>query len=69
MSTGKLLVIGGSGFVSGTLTRTAQAYGWDVWTVTRRQRPVPEGVTALVADRYDEAAFAAAIRGAEANGS
>lgn len=60
----KVLTIGGSGFVSGTLARAARDAGHQVWTVTRGQRPVPEGVTALTADRKDPVAFAEAIVGA-----
>ena len=56
-----LIIIGGSGFVSGTLARVARTAGHRVWVLTRGQRPVPEGVTALTADRSDEAAFAAAL--------
>jgi len=59
-----LLIIGGSGFVSGTLARTAISVGWSVWVVTRGQRELPCGVTALVADRHDHAAFENAIRSA-----
>jgi nucleoside-diphosphate-sugar epimerase len=60
-----LLVIGGSGFVSGTLATRARDAGWRVVVVTRGQRPVPDGVTALTADREDHDAFAAAIDGAD----
>lgn len=56
-----ILLIGGSGFVSGTLARTALAAGHKVWTVTRGQRPLPDGVTPVVADRRDRAAFQQAI--------
>lgn len=59
-----VLIIGGSGFVSGTLARTARDAGYDVWVVTRGRRPVPDGVTALKADRKDDEAFAAAIEDA-----
>ena len=60
----KLLIIGGSGHVSGTLARTALAAGHQVWTLTRGQRPLPAGARALVADRHDLAATAAAVAGA-----
>jgi nucleoside-diphosphate-sugar epimerase len=59
-----VLIIGGSGFVSGTLARTAVEAGYRVWVVTRGRRPLPDGVQALTADRQDEAAFEAAVRGA-----
>ena len=60
-----LLIVGGSGFVSGTLARRAHDAGWRVHVVTRGQRPLPEGVHAVVADRKDSAAFAAAIDAAQ----
>jgi len=57
----RLLVIGGSGFVSGTLARLAVAAGHETWIVTRGHRPTPEGLTALRADRKDDAAFGRAV--------
>jgi nucleoside-diphosphate-sugar epimerase len=57
----KLLVIGGSGFVSGTLARRAVAEGHEVWIVTRGQAPLPDGVHAIACDRKDQVGFAAAI--------
>ncbi len=59
-----ILIIGGSGFVSGTLARVARDAGHDVTIVTRGEKPIPEGVRALEADRKDHQAFAAAIEGA-----
>jgi nucleoside-diphosphate-sugar epimerase len=56
-----LLVIGGSGFLSGAVVRYGLAQGYSVWTLTRGRRPVPAGATSLVADRADAAAFAQAI--------
>jgi nucleoside-diphosphate-sugar epimerase len=61
MSDGRLLVIGGSGHVSGAVTRAGLAAGLEVTIVTRGQRPVPAGVTALTADRKDTAAMRAAL--------
>ena len=60
----KLLIIGGSGFVSGTLVHLARAQGHHVWTLTRGQHPLPDGVTPLIADRKDRAAFARALAAA-----
>lgn len=57
----RLLIIGGSGFVSGTLARVATAKGWKVWALTRGKKALPEGVTALVADRHDASAFENAV--------
>lgn len=65
MRQSNLLIIGGSGFVSGTLAREAIAAGWKVWTVTRGKRESLSGVTPLIADRKDHAAFAAAIASAK----
>jgi nucleoside-diphosphate-sugar epimerase len=62
-----ILLIGGSGFVSGTLARQALAQGHRVWALSRGQRPLPAGVKALVADRRDPDAFAAALDGAGRN--
>lgn len=60
----KLLIIGGSGFVSGTLAHTALAAGHEVWAVTRGNRALAEGVKAVVADRADREGFAQAIAAA-----
>ncbi|MEZ4730529.1 MAG: NAD-dependent epimerase/dehydratase family protein [Caldilineaceae bacterium] len=57
----QILLIGGSGFVSGTLARLAQAAGHDVWAVTRGQRTLVEGVTPILADRRDHTALHNAI--------
>ncbi len=56
-----VLVIGGSGFLSGHVVKAALAGGHAVTVVTRGKRPVPEGASAIVADRQDRAAFARAI--------
>lgn len=48
----KVLVIGGTGHVSGAVVRLAVAQGHEVWSVTRGQRPrVTEGINWLTADR------------------
>jgi len=60
----KILILGGSGFVSGTLARLALARGHQVWAVTRGQRALPQGVTGLAADRHAGDEFMAAIQGA-----
>lgn len=59
-----LLIIGGSGFVSGTLACRALARGYRVWTVTRGQRPLPEGVIPLIADRRNDYEFTQVIQNA-----
>ena len=62
----KILTIGGSGFLSGTLVREAVRDGHEVWTITRGQRPLPQGVKSIVADRKDRAAFAEAVKKSDA---
>ena len=57
MAATRLLIIGGSGHVSGAVSRLAVAAGHDVTIVTRGQRALPPGVTALAADRKDGAAL------------
>lgn len=57
-------MIGGSGFLSGAVTRAGLAEGHQVWILTRGQRETPASVETLVADRKDRAAFAAAIESA-----
>jgi nucleoside-diphosphate-sugar epimerase len=56
-----VLIIGGSGFVSGTLAKRALAAGHAVWTVTRGERSLPDGVTPLIVDRQDREHFASVI--------
>lgn len=56
-----VLIIGGSGFVSGTLARAALERGDRVWAVTRGQRALPAGVSGLIADRKDPVGFAQAV--------
>lgn len=60
----KILIIGGSGFLSGTLARLARDRGDEVWVVTRGQKPLPEGVIVLRADRKDPAAFKSVVTAA-----
>jgi nucleoside-diphosphate-sugar epimerase len=61
----RILIIGGSGFLSGTIARVAHAAHHDVTIVTRGQRPAPPGVTMIVADRKDQAGFVRAIAAAK----
>ncbi len=61
----KILVIGGSGFLSGTVVREALAAGHDTWALSRGNKPIPNGAHPLVADRQDHAAFSRAVEGHE----
>ena len=61
----KLLILGGSGFVSGRLAQIAIAQGHEVWCVTRGNRPIPEDVHALTCDAHDPAALRAALASAQ----
>ncbi len=56
-----ILVVGGSGFLSGTIVSAALRAGNSVFVITRGNRPVEAGAHALVADRHDKSAFAAAV--------
>lgn len=58
----QILVLGGSGFVSGTLARLAIAAGHSVWAVTRGQRALPKGITPIIADRRDSKALQSALQ-------
>jgi len=60
-----ILIIGGSGHVSGAVTRTALARDDEVWTITRGKRPLADGVNSLVADRHDREAMPAVVAGQE----
>ena len=59
-----VLIIGGSGHVSGAVARAALGEGHAVWTVTRGQRPLPAGVTGLTADRKAPGSLEAAVAAA-----
>ena len=60
----KILIFGGSGFVSGHLAGMAMARGHEVWTVTRGNGAVPPGVRPIIADRSDGEALDIALGGA-----
>ena len=57
----KLLILGGSGQLSGRVAALALAQGHEVWTLTRGRRPLPEGMHALTADRSDHGAVRAVL--------
>lgn len=53
----KILILGGSGHVSGAIAQAAVANRDHVWTLTRGKRPLPVGVTPLMADRHSPGAL------------
>lgn len=57
----RVLLLGGSGFLSGELARFALELGHEVTIVTRGRRATPAGACSIVADRQDRAAFAATL--------
>ena len=62
----RILIVGGTGFLSSALVAENLAAGHEVTIVTRGRRPVAAvpAVQQIVADRADQAAFRAAVRGA-----
>jgi nucleoside-diphosphate-sugar epimerase len=65
LSTLNILIIGGSGFLSGALARAAVGRGHSVWILTRGNKTLPTGVTPLTADRYAREAFRKAVIAAD----
>lgn len=61
----KLLILGGSGQLSGRVAELALMQGHEVWTLTRGLRPLPVGVHALTADREDAASVRSAVENAD----
>jgi nucleoside-diphosphate-sugar epimerase len=57
----KILILGGTGFVSGTLARRALADGHRVWCITRGGSPLPRGVVGILADRQDNSVMEEAL--------
>ncbi|MBI2297825.1 MAG: NAD-dependent epimerase/dehydratase family protein [Armatimonadetes bacterium] len=57
----RILILGGSGFLSGTVARAAVAAGHDVTALTRGRRELPDGVRGLTADRQDTDALRAVL--------
>ena len=60
-----ILILGGSGTLSGRIAHLAVEMGHQVWAVTRGMRPLPEGVHPLQADRNSEAEMRAALKNAQ----
>lgn len=62
----KALIIGGSGGLSGRLAALAKDE-YEVWAVTRGQRPLGDGIHLLKADRNDTENFRKTILEADTN--
>lgn len=60
----KALIIGGSGNLSGRLASLAKDH-YEVWALTRGNRPIEQGIHQLIADRNDKEAFRTVIINAE----
>lgn len=58
-----MLLLGGTGFLSGHVARALLEAGHRVTVLSRGTRPVPDGAGGLVADRRDAAALARALEG------
>lgn len=62
----KILILGGTGFLSSALVEESLAAGHEVTILTRGRRAAPTaGVTQITADRSDAEAFRAALSGQE----
>jgi nucleoside-diphosphate-sugar epimerase len=57
----KILILGGTGFLSGTLARLALGQAHQVWCVTRGKSPLPKGAIGVVADRGDNPSMERAV--------
>ncbi|MBT3275098.1 MAG: NAD-dependent epimerase/dehydratase family protein [Spirochaetales bacterium] len=62
MTAKKILVIGGTGHVSGAVAKLALSRGHQVWTLTRGIRPAMPGAIPIIVDRADSKALKIAIR-------
>lgn len=59
----RVLLVGGTGFLSGHVARALLEAGHDVTAFTRGRRKVPEGLTHVQVDRTDPDALARALEG------
>jgi nucleoside-diphosphate-sugar epimerase len=59
----KVLLVGGSGFLSSAVASEAQRAGHRVTVFTRGNRPVPEGVSTITGDRKEVDSFVRAFEG------
>ncbi|MEO5987584.1 MAG: NAD-dependent epimerase/dehydratase family protein [Candidatus Eisenbacteria bacterium] len=59
----EVLLLGGSGLLSGAAASAFVAAGHHVTVLTRGERPLPNGVLAITGDRRERSSLAAALKG------
>ncbi len=58
----KALIIGGTGTISSAVVRRLIEKKWEVYVINRGSRPLPDGVTPIIADMNDENLVAEKIK-------
>lgn len=58
----KALIIGGTGTISSAVVRRLVEKKWEVFVLNRGNRPLPDGVTSIIADMNDENLVAEKIK-------
>ena len=58
----KALIIGGTGTISSAVVRRLVEKNWEVFVLNRGSRPLPDGVTSIIADMNDENLVAEKIK-------
>lgn len=58
----KALIIGGTGTISSAVVRRLIEKKWEVYVINRGSRPLPDGVTPIIADMNDEQLIAEKIK-------
>lgn len=57
----KALIIGGTGTISTAVVKHAVSRGWELYILNRGKKPLPQGVTGIIADINDHSTVANAI--------
>lgn len=58
----KALIIGGTGTISSAVVRRLIEKKWEIFVINRGTRPLPDGVTSIIADMNDEQLIAEKIK-------
>ena len=58
----KALIIGGTGTISSAVVHRLLAKNWEVYVINRGTKPIPKGVTSIIADMNDEQLVADKIK-------